>query len=351
MRYKLFGRSGLRVSELCLGAMTFGRDDGFWQFGADAVDSRRMFDTFANSGGNFIDTAFVYGNGSSETLLGEFIQADRDHFVLATKYTTTLERDLSKSGNSRKNMMRCVEQSLRRLKTDYIDLYWLHLWDDTTPIEEIMRGLDDLVSSGKINYVAISDAPAWQISRANMMADLRGWAPLIGIQVEYNLLERTAERDLLPMARALDLGITAWSPLAGGILTGKFIDGKGEGRSQYRAITDQQQIVIALLAEIAREIGCTPGQVALAFIRQQTAFGTIFPVLGARTPDQLNENLGCLNVSLSRSQWLRLSQATAPDLGFPHTILHSPMVRDMAFGGQYDLLDNHRVAKPEAEKN
>ncbi|CAB1368459.1 aldo/keto reductase [Denitratisoma oestradiolicum] len=343
MRYKLFGRSGLRVSELCLGAMTFGRDDGFWQFGSDSAESRKIFDAFTNAGGNFIDTAFVYGNGRSEELVGDFVRADRDHFVLATKYSSSLEGDLSKSGTSRKNMMRCVEQSLRRLKVDCIDLYWLHVWDDTTPIEEIMRGLDDLVSAGKVNYIAISDTPAWQISRGNMLADLRGWAPFIGIQVEYSLLERTAERDLLPMAHALDLGITAWSPLAGGMLTGKFLDGKGEGRGQHQPMTDRQRTVTALVVEIARELGCTPGQAALAFIRQQDRFGTITPIIGARTLPQLQDNLGCLAVTLSPDQWQRLEQATAPDLGFPHAILQAPMIRDMVLGGQSDRFDNHRA--------
>ncbi|QDX82669.1 aldo/keto reductase [Denitratisoma sp. DHT3] len=341
MRYKLFGRSGLRVSELCLGAMTFGKDDQFWQFGSDTAESRRMFDTFADAGGNFIDTAFIYGNGASEELLGDFVRADRDHFVLATKYASTLERDLSKSGNSRKNMMRCVEQSLRRLKTDHIDLYWLHVWDDTTPVEEIMRGLDDLVAAGKVHYVAVSDTPAWQISRANMLAELRGWTPFAGIQVEYSLLERTPERDLLPMARALDLGITAWSPLAGGVLTGKFLDGKGEGRGQHQPMTERQRTVATLVVDIAREVGCTPGQAALAFIRQQDRFGTIYPILGARTQAQLQDNLGCLSVTLNDEQWQRLERATAPELGFPHDILQGPMIRDMLFGGQADRLDNH----------
>lgn len=341
MRYKLFGRSGLRVSELCLGTMTFGKDDHFWQFGSDASESRRMFDTFADAGGNFIDTAFIYANGVSEELLGDFVRTDRDHFVLATKYATTLERDLSKSGNSRKNMMRCVEQSLRRLKTDHIDLYWLHAWDDTTPVDEIMRGLDDLVTAGKVHYVAISDTPAWQISRANMLAELHGWTPFAGIQIEYSLLERTSERELLPMARELDLGVTAWSPLAGGVLTGKFLDGKGKGRNQYQPLTERQQAVATLVVNIAREVDCTPGQAALAFIRQQERFGTIFPILGARTQAQLQDNLGCLSITLNEEQWQRLERATAPELGFPHDILQGPMIRDMLFSGQADRLDNH----------
>jgi aryl-alcohol dehydrogenase-like predicted oxidoreductase len=216
MRYKLFGRSGLRVSEFCLGTATFGVNERFAQMfgvdvtsGADARESRSIFDAFAAAGGNFIDTADVYGDGegASEKLIGEFIHSDRDHFVISTKYTQSFGKDLSMAGNSRKNMRRCVECSLKRLGTDHIDLYWLHNWDFSTPMDEILRGFDDLVSLGKVGYVAASNVEAWRISSANTLADLRGWAPFIGIQIQYNLLERTAERDLLPMAKELDLGI------------------------------------------------------------------------------------------------------------------------------------------------
>jgi len=341
MRYKLFGRSGLRVSELCLGAMTFGKD---WGWGADDSVSRAQFDAFANAGGNFIDTAHVYTEGSSERLVGDFIKADRDHFVVATKYTPATSGGLSKSGNSRKNMMRCVEQSLRRLDTDYIDLYWLHIWDATTPLDEIMRGLDDLVSAGKVHYVAVSDTPAWQISRANMLADLRGWAPFVGIQVEYSLLERTPERDLLPMAKELDLGITAWSPLAGGVLSGKYLDNSGPdaGRMGAVPLTERQRAIAQTLVSVAREVNRSPSQVALAFIRQQQRFGAIIPILGARTLEQLHDNLGCLDLVLAPEHLQKLDAATAVDLGFPHSMLESDMVRTLAFGGEFDKLDNHR---------
>lgn len=342
MRYKLFGRSGLRVSELSLGAMTFGND---WGWGAEESESRAMFDAFANAGGNFIDTAHVYTDGNSERMVGEFIKADRDHFVVATKYTPSNAGDINKAGNSRRNMMRCVEESLHRLGTDHIDLYYVHFWDSTTPLDEIMRGLDDLVRQGKVTYVAISDAPAWQISRANMLADLRGWAPFIGIQIEYSLVERSPERDLLPMARELDLGITAWSPLAGGILSGKYLKPGSGGRNQNQPISERQLSIARLVVEIAGEIGCSPSQVALAWLRQQTTWGAVNPILGARTLAQLQDNLACLQVTLDAGQLQRLDAATAIDLGFPHAMLRSEMVANLSTGNQPGLLDNHRAPR------
>jgi aryl-alcohol dehydrogenase-like predicted oxidoreductase len=342
MRYKLHGRSGLRVSELCLGAMTFGSD---WGWGGDDDQSRAMFDAFADAGGTFIDTAHVYTEGASERLVGEFIQSDRDHFVVATKYTPSTGTDISKSGNSRKNMMRCVEESLARLGTDHIDLYLVHFWEGTTPVDEIMRGLDDLVSAGKVLYVAISDTPAWQISRANMLADLRGWSPFVGIQVEYSLVERTAERELLPMAKELDLGMTAWSPLAQGVLSGKFLGaGTSESTRQQAAHIPARHMEIArLVVEIAKEYGCSPSQVALAAIRQMSKWGDIIPIIAGRNAAQIKDNLGCLNVVLDEAQLKRIDEATAVDMGFPHDMLKAQFVRDFSFGrGNYDKFDNHR---------
>jgi aryl-alcohol dehydrogenase-like predicted oxidoreductase len=341
MRYKLHGRSGLRVSELCLGAMTFGSD---WGWGGNDADSRAMFDAFAEAGGNFIDTAYVYTEGASERLVGEFIAADRDHFVVATKYTPSTGTDISKSGNSRKNMRHCVETSLRRMNTDYIDLYLLHFWDYTTQVDEIMRGLDDLVSSGKVLYVAVSDTPAWQIARANMMADLRGWAPFVGIQVEYSLVERTAERELLPMAKELDLGMTAWSPLAQGVLSGKFLgNGTSEAtRQQAASIPPRQMEIAQLVSDIAKEYGASPSQIALAAIRQLSKWGDIIPIIGGRNLAQIKDNIGCLNVTLSAEHLARLDEATKIDLGFPHNMLKAGFVKDMGFGrGNFELLDNH----------
>ena len=342
MRYKLHGRSGLRVSELCLGAMTFGSD---WGWGGDDEQSRAMFDAFAEAGGTFIDTAHVYTEGASERLVGQFIESDRDHFVVATKYTPSTGSDISKAGNSRKNMMRCIEQSLTRLGTDHNDLYLLHVWDGTTPIDEIMRGLDDLVSSGKVLYIAVSDTPAWQISRANMLADLRGWSSFVGMQVEYSLVERTAERELLPMAKALDLGITAWSPLAQGVLSGKFLGaGTTEAtRQQASRIPARHMEIAQLVLDIARDYGCSPSQVALAALRQLSKWGDIIPIIAGRNAAQIKDNIGCLSVTLDADQLRRIDEATAVDPGFPHAMLKSQFVRDFTFGrGNADKFDNHR---------
>jgi aryl-alcohol dehydrogenase-like predicted oxidoreductase len=220
MKFQLLGKSGLRVSELCLGAMTFGEE---WGWGASKEESHRIFNSYVDAGGNFIDTANKYTEGTSEKYIGEFIAGDRERFVLATKYTSNTRRgDPNAGGNQRKNMIQSLETSLKRLNTDYIDLYWVHAWDPLTPIEETMRALDDMVRAGKILYIGISDAPAWIVSQANTLANLKGWTEFASIQIEYNLIERTPERELLPMANALDIGVTAWSPLGGGVLTGKY---------------------------------------------------------------------------------------------------------------------------------
>src|ERR1700723_2461612 len=220
MKYRLLGNSGLRVSEVALGTMTFGDD---WGWGAPKNEAQKVYDAFREAGGNFIDTANLYTNGTSEAFLGEFMQGHRESVVLATKYSNAAPgNDPNAAGNQRKNMMQSVEASLKRLRTDYIDLYWVHIWDGMTPVEEVMRGLDDLVRQGKVLHVGISDAPAWWIAQANTLAQLRGWSPFVGLQIEYSLIERTVERELVPMAKALNLGLTAWSPLAGGMLTGKY---------------------------------------------------------------------------------------------------------------------------------
>ncbi len=345
MRYRLHGKSGLRVSELCLGAMTFGAD---WGWGGDDAESRAMFDAFAEAGGNFIDTAHVYTEGASERLVGAFVRADRDHFVVATKYTPSTGIDLSKSGNSRKNMRHCVEDSLRRLGTDYIDLYLLHFWDGTTPIEEIMRGLDDLVSAGKVLYVAVSDVPAWQISRANMLAELRGWSPFIGMQVEYSLTERTAERELIGMAEELDMGVTAWSPLAQGVLSGKFNgNGTTEATRQQRDHIPPRSLEIAqLVVDIAREVGRSPSQVALAAIRQLRPAAGVIPIIAGRNAAQVKDNLGCVDLVLDAEHLRALDEKTKVEPGFPYSMLSQSYVKDMAFGrGNAALIDNHRAQR------
>ncbi len=344
MRYRLLGRSGLRVSELALGTMTFGEE---WGWGASEPESKRMFEAFAEAGGNFIDTANRYTEGTSERFVGDFIAADRDHWVVATKYTLWTRRDDPNfSGNHRKNMIQACEASLKRLGSDYIDLYWVHAWDFTTPIEEVMRGLDDLVSAGKVLYVGISDTPAWIVSRANTIADFRGWSPFVGLQIRYSLIDRTAEADLLPMARALDLAVTPWSVLGAGVLTGKYSRGNQPeaGRAKEGAATRERNLEIAeSVVSIAEEIGCKPSQVAIAWVRQQA--GVVIPLIGARNLPQLTENLGALDVRLSDEQLATLDEVSQVDLGFPHNFLSDPNILDVVSGGSWERIDSHREGR------
>jgi aryl-alcohol dehydrogenase-like predicted oxidoreductase len=343
MRYKLLGNSGLRVSELCLGAMTFGEE---WGWGASRDESRRIFDAFAEAGGNFIDTANKYTEGNSEKLVGEFLARDRERFVLATKYTCSMRAgDPNAGGNHRKSMVQSLEASLKRLNTDYVDLYWLHAWDFMTPVEEVMRAFDDLVRSGKVLYAGISDAPAWIISRANTMAELRGWTPFVGLQIEYSLLERSVERDLLPMAKALGIGVTAWSPLGGGFLTGKYLkdaprpSGPEKPRLEvvpaFREKSERNLHIAETLRKAAREAGGTAAQVALSWVRQK---GTI-PILGCRSLVQLKDNLGCLGVVLEEKHLKMLDEVSRIDLGFPHEFLEKPHIKQVIFQGTDSLID------------
>lgn len=339
MRYKLLGKSGLRVSELALGTMTFGEE---WGWGASKEESKKVFNAYANAGGNFIDTANRYTEGTSEKFVGEFIKSDRNHFVLATKYTLkTKSGDPNYSGNHRKNMMNAIDESLKRLNTDYIDLYYLHAWDFTTPEDEILRGLDDLVRAGKIHYIGISDTPAWIVSRMNAIAELRGWSQFISLQIKYSLLERTVERELLPMARKLDLAVTPWAVIGGGILTGKYNKNKNEeGRAQlHKSIKEGNLKIADEVIKIADEIGCSPVQVAINWVRQQP--GVIIPILGARTEEQLKDNADCLKYSLNEEQINKLSEVSKIELGFPHSFLSSDNIRDITFSGTFDQIDNH----------
>jgi len=336
MRYKLLGRSGLRVSELALGAMTFGAETGF---GVDKTESRGVYDKFREAGGNFIDTANVYSAGTSETYLGEFIAAERERIVLATKYTgQTRRRDVNAVGNSRKNMMDSVHASLKRLATDYIDLYWVHARDYLTPIDEVMRGLDDLVRQGKVLYVGVSDTPAWVVSQANTIAELRGWTQFVGLQIRYSLIDRTVERELLPMARQFDIAVTPWGILGSGILSGKYNnDAQARGRAQMRGQIGERSLAIAAAAiAVAKEIGCTPAQVAIAWVRQAPAL--IVPLVGARTTAQLDDNLQCLEVQLTPEQKSRLDAVSAIEPGFPHDMLANMSAE------RGRLIENHRAA-------
>jgi aryl-alcohol dehydrogenase-like predicted oxidoreductase len=339
MNYKLLGKSGLRVSELALGTMTFGEE---WGWGSNKEESKKVFDSFANAGGNFIDTANRYTEGTSEKFVGEFIDSDRDHFIVATKYTLyTRKDDPNFSGNHRKNMVRSLDESLKGLKTDYIDLYWVHAWDYTTPEEEVLRALDDMIRAGKILYIGISDTPAWIVSRMNAIAELRGWTQFVALQIKYSLLERTVERELLPMARKLDLAVTPWAVIGGGILSGKYNKNKDEqGRAQLnKAIKEEHLKIAEKVIEVSNEIGCSPSQVAINWVRQQP--GVIIPIIGAKTQAQTNDNIDCLKFSLNEEQINEMSKVSKIDLGFPHTFLSSDNIRNLTFGGTYDKIDNH----------
>jgi aryl-alcohol dehydrogenase-like predicted oxidoreductase len=344
MRYKLLGHSGLRVSELCLGTMTFGEE---WGWGASYEECRNVFDVFTEAGGNFIDTANLYTNGTSEKYVGELIKSDREKWVVATKYSlNTGKGEINAGGNHRKNMVQAVEASLKRLNVEYIDLLWLHAWDFTTPVDEVMRAFDDLVRMGKVLYIGISDTPAWIVAQANTIATLRGWTPFIGLQIEYSLNERTPERDLLPMAQAFDIGITAWSPLAGGLLTGKYNSTNSDTESARftitkREISDRALRVASEVSKIANEIGRPASQVALNWLRQQPI--DVIPIIGSRKVAQVQENLACLEFKLTAEQMQELDSVSAIELGFPHDFLKSQMVQDFAFGGAIAKIDNHRA--------
>lgn len=338
MRYKLFGKSGLRVSEICLGTMTFGTE---WALGADYVTSKSVFEAYTNAGGNFVDTANRYAEGTSERWLGEFIASDRDHFVLATKYTLQDRmNDPNFSGNHRKNMMRSVRESLERLNTDHIDLLWLHMWDYTTPVDEVMRGLDDLISRGIVHYIGISDTPAWVISQANTLAELRGWSAFTGLQVEYSLIQRTPERDLLPMAKAFGLAVTPWGALAGGALTGKYLKGE-QGRVPEHSIrrNDRSTTIAREVLALADETGIPASQIAIAWTRNRDQ--QIIPIIGAKRAEQLNDSLGALTVQLTDEQMMRLNAVSAIELGFPHDFLVSDGVKG-AIGNTQDHIDGLR---------
>jgi aryl-alcohol dehydrogenase-like predicted oxidoreductase len=326
MRYKLLGPSGLRVSEICLGTMSFG---DAWGFGADEKESLRILEQFGAAGGNFIDTANKYHEGQSEEIVGTFLGSERDYWVLATKYTLAMRTgDPNAAGNSRKNMRQSVEASLRRLGTDYLDVLWVHAWDFTTSVDEVMRALDDLVHSGKVHHVALSDSPAWVAAQANTLAENRGWNPFVALQVEYSLIERSAERELMPMAGAFGLSVMAWAPLGGGVLSGKYTTTSGGSIDTRRADSNKGRLTPRNL-EIAREVDrvaaglqATPAQVAISWLRQRD--DRVIPIVGVRTQDQLVDVLGSLDVELSGESLLRLAQVSDIELGVPDNLLCSP---------------------------
>ncbi|MDX2933814.1 aldo/keto reductase [Streptomyces ipomoeae] len=336
MRYTLFGRTGLRVSELAFGAMTFG-----WG-AADLDASRPLLDAYAEAGGNFVDTADIYSEGVSESILGRLLEGRRDRFVLASKYTcVTSEDDVNSAGNHRKNLVQSVEASLERLRTDRLDVLWVHARDDFTPVDEVMRALDDLVRAGKVLYLGVSDWPAWEIAQANTLAELRGWTAFAGSQLRYNLLERTPERELLPQARGFDMAVFAWAPLAAGKLTGKYRRGEsgrlGEdaGKEELR-----ERFVLDVVLEIAEQGGWSPAQVALAWLLART--GNVVPIIGATNAAQLADNLASVDVRLDADVLARLDEVSAPSLGFPHDFLREPVIRRNVYGPRWEDIDNPR---------
>lgn len=338
MRYTLLGKSGLKVSELCLGTMGFGPERG-WSI--DKAASFKILEKFTAAGGNFLDTANAYTEGTSEKILGEFVAKDRDQFVIATKYSLADNTtNVNASGNNRKNMMRSVDASLKRLNTDFIDLLYLHIWDNLTPVDELMRGLDDLVSMGKVNYIGISDTPAWVIAKANTLAELKGWSKFVALQVEYSLLQRTPERELLPMAADFGLTLVPWAPLAGGALTGKYLKGdpgrikEGSKRLNERAVAITKEVMT-----IAAELGVEPAHVALQWTRQQGI--ACIPIAGATKLEQLDQNLEALKLVLPQEQLERLNQISAIDLGFPGEFFREEGVRNSNYGGYYDRIIQH----------
>ena len=342
MNYKLLGQSGLRVSELSLGTMGFGTE---WKWGADKEGSKKIFDTYTNAGGNFLDTANRYTEGTSEKFVGEFVTADRDHFVVATKYSLRDRAgDLNFAGNHRKNMMRSVQESLKRLSTDYIDLLWMHAWDSWTPTEEIMKGLEDLISRGLVHYIGVSDTPAWIVSQANTMAQLRGWNQFIGLQIEYSLLQRTVEAELMPMAKAFGMTVTPWAPLAGGALTGKYLKGeKGRIPATSSRLGQRASELAKKVVEVAERIGVSPSQVALNWTRQHKG-QSIIPIVGATKVSQLEEVLGCLTFELTSEVMAELNEASKIELPFPQKFFSEAGVLDVLYGGVKNQMNDHRYS-------
>ena len=340
--YRLLGRSGLRVAPLALGTMTFGQD---WGWGADEAEARRIFDAYVERGGNFVDTAVNYTNGSAERMVGKLMEGRRERIVLSTKFTMArTPGDPNSGGNHRMNLVRSVETSLRQLGTDRIELLHLHAWDDTTPPDEVLRALDDLVRAGKVLYLGICNTPAWRVAQLQTIAELRGWTQLAALQIEYSLVERSVEHELMPMARALGLGVMPWSPLGGGILSGKYgqadLDTRGErdvaatrkGVIASSGLLNATSLAIAgVVAEVAAEIGATAAQVALAWTLRHPAVTA--PVIGARTLAQALDNLGALDVVLGEEHVARLDAASAPAPIFPQRFVGQPMVQQLMFGG------------------
>jgi aryl-alcohol dehydrogenase-like predicted oxidoreductase len=346
MRYRLLGKTGLRVSELCLGAMVFGDHRGSW--GASREECGRIFERFAHAGGNFIDTASNYAGGASESIVGELIAPERDRWVIGTKYTVTASpNDPNAGGSHRKSLVRSLERSLRRLSTDYLDVLWVHAPDRFTPIEEVLRALDDQARAGKVLYTGISDVPAWRAAHALALADERGLTRFSALQVPYSLIERTVERELLPMARALELTVTTWAPLGGGLLTGRYGTNLPRpddtrlarigGRHEESTTRERNLQIADATNEIAREHGASTSQVAIAWLLAQRHRTPIVPILGVRTSAQLIDNLAALELQFTPDELERLDYASRIEPGFPHNFDVSRLV----YGNTESLIDHH----------
>lgn len=343
LKYRMLGRSGLKVSEICLGTMSFGTN---WGFGADEKTSHEVLSTYADAGGNFLDTANKYHNGETEEICGSWLAGQRHRYVVATKYTLAMDHeDPNTAGNSRKNLVRSVEKSLERLRTDYIDLLWVHAWDTLTPWQETIRALDDLVRSGKVLHIGISDTPAWVVSASNAHAELRGWTQYVGLQIEYSLLERTVERDLLPMARHFGLSVLGWAPLGGGVLTGKYTREdageslRKEGNEGRGRLTERSLKIAKAVDEIADELGVTSAQVATAWAMAQGY--ECIPIVGARKVSQIEDTLQAASLELDPTQLAKLDEVSAIDPGFPNDFLSSDRVLDMTRSEQ-----RNRIVEP-----
>lgn len=344
--YVTLGRSGLRVSPMCLGTMTFGED---WGWGSSVEESEAILDRYLERGGNFVDTANAYTKGHSESIIGDYLSRSpgrRDRVVLATKFLSNLyPGDPNGGGAGRKAIQAACEQSLRRLKTDYIDLYWMHCWDRHTPIDETMRALDDLVRAGKVRYIGFSDTPAWKVAQAHTEALFRGWTPLVALQIEYSLIERTVEGELMPMARELGLGVTPWSPLRGGVLSGKYTRANAgtvtadRGARVTDFLNERSYRIIDELQRVAGDTGASVAAVALAWLQARP--GVASTIIGARRLDQLDQNLAGLDVTLSADQQAALDGVSEPVLNFP-----AGMLRFIGMFTQGGMTVNGQTAPP-----
>lgn len=340
MRYSILGRSGLRVSQLCLGTMTFGPGADWSRSEAEA---RVVFDAYVEGGGNFIDTANMYTGGESEKIVGRLVADDRERFVLSTKYANAIpgKGDPNAAGMHRKSLTQSLDASLKRLGVDYIDLYIVHWWDFTTPVEEVHRALDDAISAGKILHIGLSDVPAWVVSRAQAFHELRGLAPIACMQLEYSLVQRSIEREHLPLADTYGIGVTAWSPMAGGILSGKYTRGQREDgpkrldSMQLQALDERNRSIALAVDAVADRLDVPSSQVALAWVMSRG----VIPIVGATKPQQMRENLAAAGLGLDAATLAELDQASAFDVGHPYNMLDWDMPMSLGYGGMFEQMD------------